>query len=626
MAGGWFSNHLYGMKTKKSSPHATQFPTSAFLLILTFGLSCFAQDFQRLASYRGLGAVVACTVGPGPVGESQRFYVSYLYYGNSIEVVAVDPETGAHKVCPNPAPTESGARCMAVGPDGCIYLGTLPEAHFLKLDPRAETLVDLGRPSLTEKYIWDVAFGADKKLYGVTFPQARLVCYDPASGKLADLGRMDPMEMYAHFVAGSDDGFMYVGIGTSRANIAAYEIVTGMHREILPAVFQTAGQALVYRGRDGQIYGTLGNDYFRLKGWTATRIKPEEAASRQPNDVLSDGRTISISGHKLTITSPGAHKLTQPNFDYAGNLLDVFRVGFGPDGLLYGSSLLPMNLLRLDEKNGKLSDVGELGGGEVYSFLSFHNRLLAATYSGFAPLMCFDPAKPFEQGTAEKNPELVSFQKSDSSWRPEAMVAGPDGKVYLGAVSGYGKLGGPLVAWDVAAKSVQQYPDVVTNQSVVTLTVWKQLLVGGTTIEGGGGSHPEEMEARLFLWDPATRKKIFETAPVAGAGTINDLITAANGLVYGIADHTMFVFDPALRQIKRRVEVPFAEGVCNAIAVGPDGRIWGLAASGIFVIDTKTDEVTIIAKPPKPITGGFAMSDNTIYFVCGPEVWRWRPH
>lgn len=593
--------------------------------MLMFCLPCVAQEFQRVASCRGLGAVVASTVGAGPVAGSQRFYVSYLYVGNAIDVVAVDPGTGAYKVFSNPAPTESGARCMVVGPDGCIYLGTLPAAHFLKLDPQAETMVDLGRPSPTEEYIWAAAFGADKKLYGATFPQARLVRYDPAAGKLEDLGRMDPTEMYAHFVAGSDDGFMYVGIGTSKANIAAYEIATGTHREILPPAFQTAGQARVYRGRDGQIYGALGDIYFRLKGWTATRIKPDEAAPRQPADVLSDGRTISVSGHEVTITNPGTHEVTRHNYDYAGNLLNVFRIGFGPDGRLYGSSVLPMNLLHLDEENGRLLDLGELGGGEVYSFLSFHDRLLAATYSGFAPLMRFDAAKPFAQDKAEKNPGLVSFEKSDSSWRPEAMICGPDGKVYVGAVSGYGKLGGPLAAWDVAANLVEQYPDVVTNQSVVTLAVWNKLLVGGTTVVGGGGSHPTETEARLFLWDPATRKKVFETTPVAGAGTINDLITASNGLVYGFADHTMFVFDPATRRVKHRVKAPFTEGVYNAVAVGPDGRIWGLASSGIFVIDTETDGVTIIAKPPKPITGGFAVSGRTIYFVCGPEVWRWRP-
>jgi streptogramin lyase len=595
----------------------------AILFVLMFCLPCCAQDFRRVAVYRGLGALVASTVGPGPAAGSQRFYASYLYLDNTIDVVAIDPDTGAHQTFSNPAPTECGARCMAAGPDGCIYLGTLPQAHFLKLDPKAETLTDLGRPSQTEGYIWDAAFGADKKLYGATYPQAKLVRYDPASGKLEDLGRMDPAEMYAHYVAGSEDGFVYVGIGTSKANIAAYEIATGTHREILPARFQTAGQASVYRGRDGRVYGKLSDAYFRLAGWTATPIKPAEAAPQESNDVLSDGRTVAVSGRSLTITNPATHQTTEHKFDYDGNRLNIFRIGSGPDGRVYGSSVLPINLLRLDEENGRMSELGALGGGEIYSFLPHQNRLLAAAYCGLAPLMSFDPAKPFQQSAAEKNPELVSFKRSDSCWRPEAMIEGLDGNVYLGAVSGYGKLGGALAMWDVAANKVMQFPDVVKDQSVITLAAWKKLLVGGTTIEGGGGSHPTQTEARLFIWDPAARRKIFETTPVAGAGAINDLITASNGLVYGIAGDTMFVFDPATRQIKRQGKMPFSGAIYNAVAIGPDGKIWGLASSGIFAIDTKTDEAAMIAQSPKPITGGFAMSARAIYFISGPEVWRW---
>ena len=191
---------------------------AARALLLAAALAAFsnAQKFERLATYRGLGALVASAVGPGPSAGSQRLYLSYLYVDQTIDVVAVDPETGATRVFGNPAPTESGARSMAVGPDGNIYLGTLPGAHLLKLDPKAQTLVDLGKPSGTEQYVWDVNFGSDGKLYGATYPQSKLVRYDPSSGALEDLGRMDPVEQYAHYVAGSDDGFIYVGMVPAR--------------------------------------------------------------------------------------------------------------------------------------------------------------------------------------------------------------------------------------------------------------------------------------------------------------------------------------------------------------------------------------------------------------------------
>ncbi|HXE15172.1 MAG TPA: hypothetical protein VN633_23815 [Bryobacteraceae bacterium] len=615
----------------------------ALALILLMASSSEAQGFRHVATYRGLGGLVASAVGPGQQPGTERLYLSYLYLDHTIDVVAVDPTTGQYEVFPNPAPGESGARCMTVGPDGNVYLGTLPHAHFLKLDVKAGKLIDLGRPSQTEQYIWDVAFGHDGKLYGATYPQSKLVRYDPVSGAMEDLGRMDPVEQYAHFIAGSDDGFIYTGIGTSKANIAAYEVATGRHREILPAKVQKVGQASVYKGTDGNVYGKLGNDYFRLRGWTATPIAKNQAAPPFPSNQLKDGRTVSAAGHTIRVTTPSTGKVSEQTFGYPGNLLNVFRIGAGPEGQIYGSSILPIHFLRLNEHDGTLSDLGHLGGGEIYSFLAHDRRLLAAAYAGVAPLMDFDPAKPFQASGDEKNPALIDFENSDEGWRPQAMIEGPDGNVFIGAVSGYGKLGGPLVVWNVASAKAVQYPNLVQDQSVVTLTRWKDLIAGATTIGGGGGSHPTENEAKLFLWDPKTHRKVFETVPVAGAGTITDLIAAPNGLIYGVAGRAvaavrvgkdattlpkgtqsvLFAFDPVRRKVSMQKVAPFSGVVYNSVKAGSDGKVWGLASTGIFVIDPKTNDISLVASSPTHITGGFAMLGKTIYFTSEAEVWSW---
>ena len=128
----------------------------------------YFNKFQLLATYRGIGGNFALTVGPGPTAGSERLYASYLYMGNTFEVVAIDPATGEVRLFPNPIKGEYGARCMVTGPDGNVYLGTLPGAHLVKLDTKTGKLIDIGRPSATEEYIWDVAFGSDGKLYGST--------------------------------------------------------------------------------------------------------------------------------------------------------------------------------------------------------------------------------------------------------------------------------------------------------------------------------------------------------------------------------------------------------------------------------------------------------------------------
>jgi hypothetical protein len=589
-------------------------------------------EFERIATYRGLGALVASAVGPGPSPGTQRLYLSYLYVNNTIDVVAVDPGSGRTQVFPNPAPTESGARCMTLGPDGNMYLGTLPTAHFLKLDTREGKLIDLGRPSSTEEYIWDVAFGADARLYGATYPQSKLVRYDPKSGKLEDLGRMDPVEQYAHFVVGSNDGFVYVGIGTSKANIAAYKITTGEHREILPAEFQTVGQASVYRGVNGKIYGKLESKYFRLEQWKAIPIAETPAAQPAPANVLSNGSAVTADGRMIRIAGPSGQRPIERHFDYSGNLLDIFRLGLGPDDKIYASSILPIHLLRISEDTGRISELGDLGGGEIYSFLSDKNRLLAAAYAGKTPLMVFDPAKPFDLTVDPTNPKLVNYEGSDHGWRPQAMIAGWDDRVFIGAVAGYGRLGGPLVVWNLRSDSVQQFPHIIQDQSVVSLAVWKHFIVGGTTIRGGGGSHPTQKDAKIFLWDPETRRVDFETAPVSGAGTITDLLAGPNGWIYGIAETgeragraVVFAFDPVKKQVVMRADAPFPSVVYNAATIA-GGTIWGLASTGIFKIETGTNQVSMVASSPKRITAGFVKHGKSIYFASGPEIWRWKPN
>jgi streptogramin lyase len=592
------------------------------LLLCTAPLWSAGGTFEKIASYRGLGGLVASSAGPGPAAGSERYYLSYLYLDNTIEVVSVDPATGAFEVFPNPAPGESGARCMVPGPDGNLYLGTLPTAHFLKLDTKTRKLIDLGRPSATEEYIWDVAFGTDGKLYGATYPHAKLVRYDPKSGKLEDLGRMDPVEQYARWIAGSSDGFVYIGIGTSRANIVAYEIATGKHREILPKDFQHVGMPAVYRGTDGKMYGHSDNDYFALSGFTCTPIAKAKAAPPALHDRLRDGRTVSADGRNLQLRDK-AGKTTSVRFEYEGNSLPVFRVGFGPGGALYGSSILPIHLVKFGAGRHGFTELGDLGGGEIYTFLAQGSKLLMAAYSGRSPLMAFDPAKPLNLEASPSNPELVNFAGADGSWRPQALIDGPGGKAYVGAVSGYGKLGGPLTVWDVAGGKVEQHLQVIRDQSVITLAAWKKFIVGGTTTGGGGGSHPTQTSAKLFLWDTETRKVVYETVPVAGARGINDLVAAPNGLIYGIAGRSLFVFDPERREVRQRVALPFGKTVSNSAAVGPDGRIWGLDRSGVFAIDLKTNQAVIVAAAPAPITAGFGLKGNAIYLVCGPDLYRY---
>jgi hypothetical protein len=600
-------------------------PTTAALImgaaLIASSAGAQPEGFRLHARFTGIGACLKTLIGPGPETGSERLYASHIYGGDTLDIVATDPLTGKTDIFPSPLPSEIGAWAMALGADGQVYVGTLPTAHVLRLDWKQKALVDMGRPSETEQYIWQLALGADRKLYGCTYPGAKLVRFDPATGKGEDLGRMDPTELYARTVAADDKGFVYTGIGMATRHLVAYEIATGEHRDILPPDLAGDGSCSVSRGSDGVVYGGAGVQHLRLEGWQAVPIPAEEVRGEPPL-ALADGRTVGYDGRTVSVTDPKTGQTERHDTGYVGKSQSLFRIGLGPDGKLYGSTAMPIHFLAADPDSDRWEELGQPGGGEFYSFLAYKDVLIGAAYSGNAPLMVYRPGKPWAPDTKPSgNPWLIHYDGENPGWRPMAMVAGPDYKVYIGAVSGYGLLGGPLCVLDPATGAVEQYLHLVADQSVVALAALPEgLIVGGTTIGGGGGSHPTQTEAKLFLWDPVKRQKLFETVPVSGEGAVGALAVGKDGLVYGVAGATLFVFDPKERKIIDSAPHGVGSVVYNAIFPGPEGNLYGLASDGIFTIDPATRRPKILANYPGGIHGGYAIRGREVYFTSGPQI------
>ncbi len=583
------------------------------LSVAAVGQSQAGGHFQLIGKYRGVGSVLSSVVA------RDKVYVSYDTKRGTPGIVVADPQTGGSEFVPSPTPSEAQTWAMVEGSDGNIYTGTCRSAHLMMLDVHRRRLTDLGRPA-PEACIWDLALGSDGKIYGGTYPHAKLVRYDPSTGSVEDLGRLDPKEEYARWLAASKDGFIYAGIGMSRMNIAAYEIKSGTHREILPEQYQTIGVVTLFRGMDGNVYAKAGGQYFRLSGWSAEPTNEVSPARELRN--LSDGRRIAVRGATLEIVDTKRAVTERHPIAVPSEELPLFRLGPGPDGEVYASTSMPIHFIRVDDRNG-IVELGELGSGEVYSFLPWKNYILMAAYGGTAPLMAFDVLRGVEAG----NPQFVKISSTVSgtgpAWRPAAMIAGADGNVWVGAVPGYGSLDGTLTRWNVASGVAQQFDHIVANESIVTLATWEHRILGGTRVTGGGGSHAIETSARLFVWNPQTTRTEFETVPVPGAAALTDFLTLPSGEVFGVAGRVFFLFDPKSRSITKRGQLPLHSDVIrNSVAVGPDRRIWGLADEGIFAMDPKTGKADVIPAPEK-ITGGFAMRGDNIYYISGPAVYRY---
>jgi len=339
---------------------------------------------------------------------------------------------------------EWGAQAEVTGPDGNIHLGTLPHAHWVEYNPKTNSMLDLGQPSSTKQYIWAATLGANNKIYGVTYPDAELVQLDPVTHKGSNPGRMDPTQQYARFIVASTDGYLYIAIGSAKSTIVVYNIATDQHQAILP--YNQAGFAYVYMGNNNNIYAQLpdGTAYM-LSGGKATAISTSSLPPTKPTATLRDGSRVNVSGNQITVYQPNGQVVTH-TFNYSGKGVDIFRMALGPDGNIYGSSVLPAYLFNVNIASTTSPSVKNLGlspYGEIYSFGKDTTTLYMAGYAYTYPLAAFNPAQPFGGGGI--NP-TYNHAYVYSDWRPAAMMRDPNSNtIYIGAIPGYGKLGGPLV-------------------------------------------------------------------------------------------------------------------------------------------------------------------------------------
>ena len=581
--------------------------------------------FESLGIPVRVGGLMGCIVGPNGHG-GEALYFNFNQAGAPLFLVQVDPDTGeAHQFN---APQGPGAWAFIAGPDGKTYLGTWDGGLVLRFDPSQpeKGIQVVGKPSPTEDYLWQFDTGKDGKLYACTYPNAKLVSFDPATGKMEDLGRMHPTEMYARSLAVGPNGKVYVGIGTTKGDLVVFDPATRKHHSILPEGLRgTPGWNTVgvSRRSDGNVYATYGTHVLRVEDEKVVHVAAAPGLSQLR---LRDGRVVTaFERGSFSLRDPRTGKVVERTFKYSGAGDQIFVVGIGPGGDIYGSTALPLEIFRFDPRSGRSEHLGAMPGGEVYSMVEDAGKLYLCYYGG-AVMNLYDPAKPFWKfGTgADCNP--ITFGRvGDGHLRPRAMIRGPGGLIYIGSEPPYGQLGGALGVWDPKLnKTIENYRNVVTNQSIVSLAYEPEtgLIFGGSANWGGGGTHPVEKEAEFFAFDPKRKCKVFEKPLVPGAASYPATL-AANGKVFTTVGDRLFVFDPQTMRVERTITLP---GPQTQIALGRQrsGLLVGLTSRAVYALDPAKGELVLTAASPTHINCGFALTDDAVYFGSGPNLWRYR--
>ncbi len=567
-------------------------------------------------------------VGPGKTGMTDTIYLSFGQYEAPLFLLAVNPDTGQTRQFKGPLSSEMGSWGFTVDHENRIYLGSYYHAHLLRFDPKTEKWQDLGQPTgESESFICKITTARDGKIWGGTYPSAKLFSYDPKTGVTENFDRMDPDQFYCYPTAG-EDGLIYCAIQFAKMDIVVFDPEKRTKMSLIPRENRKPGRMDLIKGKDGKIYVKLStsDQWCRIEGERLVEIT--RSGIPFPPSGLPDGRTFRLIDENLRIENPLTKERKEIPLQYEAAGAYIFVVGTGPDGRIYGSSMLPLRLFVYDPQNESLLNLGKASHatGEIYSMGSLSGKLYLCSYPE-ARLSVYDPNKPFRFGdTGDANPKDLGPMGGDL-YRPRAMVTGPHGNVYIGGYPDYGLLGGAIAVYDPNKNKKRVYRNIIQNQSIASLAYIDKLdlIAAGSSVRGGTGTRAVEKEAKLILWEPKDERKTFEIGPVPGAKTILSIAVAANGMLYGITDNEkIFVFDPEKKEIRKVFDLGFKEPREIALQPGPDLRLYGLAKEAIFLIDPGNDQISLLAKPPVPIHSGMAILGRKIYFGSGANLWEFE--
>jgi hypothetical protein len=598
-----------------------------FLLILLQSIS-FAQRDLGIPVREAI--IWGTYVGPGKTGKMDTIYLSFGQYKAPLFLLAVDPDTGKMRQFDGPLSSEMGSWGFTIDHENRIYLGSYYHAHLLRFDPKTEAWENLGRPGgESESFICKITTGKDGKIWGGTFPSAKLFSYDPKTGVIQTYGRMDPNQFYCYPTAG-EDGLIYCAIQFEKMDIVVFNPEIQTKTSLIPSEIRKPGQVSLVKGKDEKIYTkfSTSEQWFRIeRGERLVEVPKSDIPF--PQSGLPDGRQFSVFDNgMLRIENPVTKEEKKIPLQHEAAGSYIFVVSTGPEDKIYGSSMLPLRLFVYDPLAQTHHNLGRAShaNGEIYSMGSHEGKLYMCSYPE-ARLSVYDPKKPLGFGDQEDSNPKDLGPIGDRQYRPRTMIAGPHGRVYIGSYPDYGHLGGALSVYDPKKNEKRVYRHVVQNQSIASIAYIEKfdLLVGGSSIRGGTGTHAIEKEARLILWDPKEEKKVFEIIPVPEAKTILSLAATVDGLVYGITNHEkVFVFDPEKREVKKIFDLGFKEPREISLQLGSDLRLYGLAKEAIFFIDPRNDEVSLVAQPPVPISSGMAILGQKIYFGSGANLYEFE--
>jgi len=558
-------------------------------------------------------------------------YATMGQQADGLFVLQINPDTGACRQFVSQVPRSNSPTATLMSRTGRLYVGAAYAGHLLCFDPQQDTLEDLGaiNPDAAT-FPCRMDEDAEGRIWIGSYGTADLTSYDPDTRTFTRYGRMDEVDMYNYPLVNTD-GTVACLVRMTRPHVVVLDPRTGKKQTVGPVTTKGRDTIDLFKASDGRLYieSSLGN--FRVQ--SADAVPVDVLPECEPEPTLSDGTRFAFADaaqllyRKLEISRPDGHTRT---FDlkYQAKGSDIFYLHRGPDGCVYGSSILPLHLFRHDPANGELVDLGRASssGGEAYSMGNLDGKTYICSYPG-ATVSEYDPARPYHFGDQPGDNPRDLGRIDDISYRPRSTLCGPLGRVWVASVPDYGRWGGPLSWYDPRTGEKKAYYEICGDASCYVLAHLEAegLIAVGTTISGGSGTQPKVDQAVLFLWDYRAEKKVWQGTLDRPVTAFTSLLTGPDGRLYGTArggdlPAEVFVFDPQSRKFTDRLAPPGGSPLDLGLQNGPHGDIYGFTDSCIYRLDPKALSFEEVVRADDVLSVAGPILGDEIYFAMGHRL------
>ncbi|WP_449536423.1 FIMAH domain-containing protein [Ferdinandcohnia sp. Marseille-Q9671] len=535
-----------------------------------------------------------------------------------------------------------------VAPDGTVYVAA--GKHIWGYSPKTKEITALAE--IPEASLWALAVDEESNAYIGTYPSGKVFKYEKATGQLHDYGKMIG-EISQEYVRSMDyhDGYIYAG--TAHDKLMKLNVETGEKVDIAEELNESGFVYDLNVVDDRYIFAR----YSVSKKMYVYDIEQEKWLDVVLTNVTGlhvtdslDGNVYFVADGKLKYINLETLQVNDTTMRYGSGLRGADWVEIEGDDRLPGKSLATITFsgavvffnietntvvsysnmvpptANVTNKfftysEDKIYMSGMTGAvGAVFNPLT--NEIVTLNL-GQADVMHEMDGKMYfgvyPEGSVQViDPEVDPYQApskvfviGDEQERLHSMTSG-DGKLFVGSIPTYGKLGGALTVYDGETHKV--FRNIVQDQSVNDIVYKDGKVYGSTSITGGLGSTPTAEEAKLFVFDVETETKTKEVSlNIDGLEKPTHIGQLKFGFhddyIWGASSGFIFALDPETLEVVKSVNIDpnAAMGAWNNVHLewSEDGFLYANAGSKLYVID--------------PISLESQFITNTITFTLGKD-------